>query len=84
MYKDIFTDILEAIAIGGEYIELSRVNDIPIWFALVKKDDYVYYGYTFGFGNEDFVFKLLEFCNKNDLQIIVSFNQSKKDIHLCE
>lgn len=69
MYKEILEDIKAAINNGGKTIEISKETGFDTWVVFVKEGKNVYYAYTVGEGNKDFIFDLMGFCKQNNCPI---------------
>ena len=75
MYEDVLKEMSECMIQGGEYIELMKDAVSGLWVVSVRDEKGIYYGYTLGKENKDFLFALLEFCDSNKFRINVNLGQ---------
>ena len=83
MYKEILNDIKIALNNGGKTIEISKEADFDTLVVCVKEGKNVYFAYTVGEENKDFMFYLMEFCKQNNCPIrIITMSGGKYDIRV--
>lgn len=69
-YNEILSEIKDCIKLGGEFIEITKDSESSNWIVFVTdKNEGIYFSYTLGHDNKDFLFDLINFCWKNKYQV---------------